>query len=832
MNRILNGATTLFSSFLMACFAVMAAPVVAADTPSSGAETGGIVEVMVTAQRRSESQARTPVAVAVVATEELAKAVVVSEQDLRSVTPGLSIRAGLNSNQLNYSLRGQSQDAFSGTRPGVLPYINEVQIGGFGGSSAFYDLQSVQVLKGPQGTLFGRSATGGAVLFTTAKPTNELSGYASGLAGDYSTFKFEGAVSGPLMGDKLLGRLAAFYQKRDGFQKNLFDGGTEGDLKRAGLRASLTANFSDSVKNDLVVDYLHSDSESTIGVISGLLPFLGGGAGNPPYIPIQFLYAGTSTPIARATGQGTLAAFVYPGFLPPGVTAATATPAQTAAAIAAAHGPGDPFYNAYFTRPGHDPLGIVNALAQQQARSPFVVSSDASNIYQGNNIVATNATTFDLGNDMQIKNILGLVHFNTLTAFEADGTSFSLSQNGQKGSRTGFYTKNKQASEELQLLGKAAGGRLSYVTGLYFSDEKISQRDHSEFFDLLLGGQVQLNDYDIKNRTSALYGQGTYNINDNGLAFTVGARETNEKVSKVLLTTDSTYILTTLFPALYSANKSATFKRLSWQVGIQDQVNPNLLLYAVSRRAYKSGGFNGSVQPRNGLGDVGGDGYLAERVTDVELGSKFQGELGNMPTRLNVALYHNWIQNSQRTAFSLVSGNPAALTTNVPEGKTYGAEFDWQIKPVDRLTLGGTLNYTHPRFTPGKNFVNVNGSRQAFDQVPDTPEFSGTVFADVTIPVAGDKAVTIHGDVYNQKENFASPRSNNNAGTVFAGYSIANFRVSLDDAINGWSLSLNMKNAFDKIYYVGSLPTGEIYQVNVIVPGEPRTITFEARKKF
>ena len=100
------------------------------------------------------------------------------------------------------------------------------------------------------------------------------------------------------------------------------------------------------------------------------------------------------------------------------------------------------------------------------------------------------------------------------------------------------------------------------------------------------------------------------------------------------------------------------------------------------------------------------------------------------------------------------------------------------------------------------------------------------------MPVAGDKAVTIHGDVYNQKENFASPRSNNNAGTVFAGYSLANFRVSLDDVKDGWSLSLNLKNAFDKIYYVGSLPTGEIYQVNVIVPGEPRTVTFEARKKF
>ena len=178
----------------------------------SAAAADTLSEIVVTAQRRDESLSKTPVSVAVVSTDTLAKASIVSEQDLSVATPGLTVKASASSNQLNYALRGNTTDPFAASRPGVLPYINEVQIGGPGGSSAFYDLQSVQVLKGPQGTLFGRSATGGAVLFTTAKPTNDLGGYISLLGGNYSNKKVEGALNVPLVGDVLLARVAGFFQ--------------------------------------------------------------------------------------------------------------------------------------------------------------------------------------------------------------------------------------------------------------------------------------------------------------------------------------------------------------------------------------------------------------------------------------------------------------------------------------------------------------------------------------------------------------------------------------------------------------------------------------------
>lgn len=173
--------------------------------------TNDLEEVMVTAQRKEENLERTPVTVAVVTSEDLVKLAVVREEDLRSAAPGLTIRSTASSNQLNYAIRGQSLDAFSNSVPGVLPYFNEVQIGGDGGSSSFYDLGSVQVLKGPQGTLFGRSATGGAVLFTSQKPTNAFGGYVSAGGGDYGLKKAEGAINVPLATDTALARLAGTY---------------------------------------------------------------------------------------------------------------------------------------------------------------------------------------------------------------------------------------------------------------------------------------------------------------------------------------------------------------------------------------------------------------------------------------------------------------------------------------------------------------------------------------------------------------------------------------------------------------------------------------------
>ncbi|WP_083579031.1 TonB-dependent receptor [Tardibacter chloracetimidivorans] len=794
------GTALLAPDIALAQTAAHIVPSEAARGTAPGAETE-VGDIVVTARRRDESLSKTPVSVAVISADTLAKAQVGSEQDLRFVAPGLTVRAGLSATSLNYSIRGQSQDAYSNSRPGVLPYINEVQIGGQGSATAFYDLQSVQVLKGPQGTLFGRSATGGAVLFTTAKPTETLSGYASALAGDHGARKIEGAISGPIAGDALTARLAGIFQRRHGFQKNLYYGGRRiGDFERYGGRGSVTVNLG-SIKNELVVDYFHDKGENMLGTVSGLLPLTGGPT---PLVPLELLYAGVGTPTARATGIGTISAF-------------TGAPASVVA----------PFYDTYFADPRHA-NSARDELAAQLARGPYVVNDDGANFHLTKNLIVTNATTVELGGTARLKNILGYTRIRENYGNDADGFPFLVS-----GQRVGECICNftRQISDELQLQGTALSDRLDYTIGGYFSDEKTTQRLTNNSLDILFGGFLQHLDNTVKNFTYAGYAQGSFKLTDTGLSATAGFRYTSEKVTRVTLPTNSSRIaLGDPAPAGYDYNKSATYNKLSWTLGLQHQVDPTLLVYAASRRAYKSGGYNLLLPPLDGQGVQGGDSYGAEKIIDAELGTKFNGELGDVRTRLNAAFFYNWISNNQRAAYTFVGGGPAVLTVNVPKAEVYGLELDGSIQPTPWLFLGGNVNLTKSKFVDGN--VNANGLPVVYDRVADTPKFSGVAYADVTIPLSAELSFLVHGDVYRQSSNFTSPRSLNSAGSIIPSYTTANFRLGLQNDSAGWSLTANLKNAFDKIYYVGGVATGESYQLNTLVPGEPRTFTIEARFKF
>lgn len=779
----------------------------AAD-PAAGTVDPRTGDIIVTAQRRDESLSRTPVAVQIVGSEALERAQIRTQDDLRFVTPGLSIRSGVDSNEINFAVRGQSQDPLSDTLPGAVPYFNEVPISFSRGASVFYDLQSVQVLKGPQGTLFGRTATGGAILVTTAKPQRDFGGYVSGSLGNYDLRLIEGGVNVPVVDDTLLVRVAGIYRERNGFQRNIFPGleGRIGDSRRWGVRPSVTLDVG-AFRNELVVDYFRSRGTVT-PVISGLVPFTGMG---PPFVPIELIYAGTNSPAARATAIGVIGAFTG-GAVPPDAIAA--------------------FYDAYFAEPGHNPGGIRQELIDQRARGPFVVNSDGPIRGRAKRTTITNISTIEIGPETVLKNIFGYIDVDTFTAVNSDGTPFGLGNHilPSRGVSGGTESDFKGVSEEIQLQGTILDGRFDYTAGLYYSNEDRRFFNVQPFFDILFGGVVQTNFYTFEDKSYAAYGQGTYKLNDAGFSVTAGLRYTIDEREKHLQPGDSFRVANPTAPPGFDYDQSSKYKKLSYQLGIQNQVTPTTLLYLVHRRAHKPGGFNGTVAPRVGDASVAGDSYGAEKVSDVEAGAKFQGRIGTVPARVSLSAYHFWLRNSQRLAFTLANGNPSSLTVNVPKGKTYGLEIEGQFSPTPWISLGGVFNYVNASFSPTP--VLVNGASQIFDQVPDTPERSGTIYVDLTPRLWGNVTGLLHGDVYAQSKTFVSPRSAGNEGGVINSYAIANFRVGIQDDEAGWSLTANLKNAFDKTYYVGGLATGEIFQINVLVPAEPRTWSIDARFRF
>ncbi len=771
-------------------------PASASDaTPPGGATTG---EIIVTAQRRSESLQRTPVAVAVLSAQTLQKQAIVSEADLQIASPGLTVRAGQNSNQLNYAIRGQSLDAFSNTRPGVVAYVDEVQIGGDGGATAFYDLQSIQVLKGPQGTLFGRNATGGAVLFTTVKPDKDFGGYISGRLGNYDLKQIEGALNVPFAEGRVRARIAGFYENRDGYQQDLFKGHRVGDVDRFGLRGSLTADLTETLRNELVVDYLHSNGSNLSNLIDTLNP-------NGP-VPVIALTAFGDQPTFNAI----INAFTG------GAAGCNQTTNNCAAAFAAAN-------------PKLDPGGIASYLQTQKERGPYKIESDGPNKYRGRNTIVSNITTLDVADDTQVKNIFGFTHLDTSIFGDIDGLPYGIDDNGA----TGKLDRTRQISDEPQLLGKAFGGRLSYVVGAFLSNERKTQRIGTYLFTGLPIAAVQIASGRTTTTTAAGYAQGTYDLESatgiKGLGVTGGLRYTYEKIKYDVLHDDQYYVN----PAPgYVFDQHKSYGNVSWTVGLQDQVNSNLLLYAVSRRSYRNGGYNVIAAPIEGLGSVnGGNGFGKETVTDGELGMKLRDRLGTMPVQLNVAVYRNWIRDNQRVAYALLLGAPAAVAVNVPKARVQGVELDGSLRPTDWLTLGGSLNYTDAKFTSNQSRI-AGGNVVVFGTYPDTPKWSGSVFGEVSVPVGGARRASFRSEFYDQSKFYYTSTGNTNPGAQIAGYGIVDFRLGLDDDAAGWSVTANLKNAFKKVYYVGGIATGELFQFNTVVPGSPRTFLVEARLKF
>ena len=390
----------------------------------------------------------------------------------------------------------------------------------------------------------------------------------------------------------------------------------------------------------------------------------------------------------------------------------------------------------------------------------------------------------------------------------------------------------------MQLLGKVFDDRLEFVIGGYYSNN----REHLVNYSFIIpdfGFPTLINAGTTTSRAIAGYAQGTLDTGLAGFKLTAGVRYTSERVSLVRDSID--HWLEPAFAPFYADGRFITpqvdtFKKPSWTLGLQNQVTDSLLLYANTRRSFRSGGFNFQAPPTPGFGSVSGGEYRPEIATDVEFGAKYRGRAGDMPVRFNLALYNMWVSNVQRSNYVFIYDNLAGITVNVPKAKIKGFELDGTIEPAKWLKLGGSLNYTDARFTSNQVPVLGTGGGTTFatyDTYPDTPKWSGTFYADVTVPVNERFDATLRGDVYAQTSNYYSSTGKSlNLNSQIAGYALANFRLGIEERNGGLSFAALLKNAFDKEYYTGGIGFANLFGMNLVVPGDPRTFLFEVGYKF
>ncbi len=738
-------------------------------------ETATVEDIVVTARRTSERLQDVPVAVSALGANDLAERRIGSETDLQIATPGLTVRQTGSSDQLNYAIRGQSIDAFSFASPAVTTYFNEIQVGG-GSSTSFFDFQSIQVLKGPQGTLFGRNATGGAVLYSSTRPGSTFGGYAKAGYGNYDNRELEGALNLPFNESVAL-RASGKYRKRDGFQTNLLDGSHPNSINSLAGRLSLLIAPQETGFENLLVAQRGRFRNRT-GAVKMQNANGVNGAPATYFDPIT----GTVQPLVTNFRDAYLAGTVST----------------------------DPRVNALFSG-----IGDYLAKAQQSGFYDVYVNSDQKR--RGRQTLITNSTSYELG-DATLKNIFGYNKVFSHESSDIDGSPYDFLRVGGGSPATlddGYTFTTKQWSNELQLSGTA--GALKYIVGAFYSKEKNGSRIPLRVTGDLGAPFLGPYDFTVTDKSTALYAQMTYAIVQD-LNLTGGLRYTWEDVS-ILQAADS------LLVAVNAGRHSRKDKKPSWLAGIDYKIADGLLLYFNHRGSWRTGGFNGT----SGASFPDASTFKPETTYDFELGAKFAGRLAGMRTRFNLAIFDQYIRNVQRAPYLNIS----ALAGNVNKARVSGFETDGSIDVTGFLQLGGALTYTDARYTDPR--ATVAGASFFFGPYGDAPKWSGSAWFRLSHDLDGDLGeLALRGEFFGQTGFHYSNLANTIIpNTRIAGYRLLNARAEWNDiAATGVSASLYVSNLTDKKYHVGGFPLGAVTGSNGTLPGTPRTYGIEMSVKF
>lgn len=259
--------------------------------------------VTVTARRRQEKLQDVPLSVTNYTPDGLAARRISDRTDLANFTPSLlSITGGYPKELAFFALRGQGP-AFGAT-PGVVNYFSEVPnpIGIDGRVGTYFDIANVQVLAGPQGTLFGKNATGGNILFEPQRPTNKFGGYVQAEVGNLKNRRAEFALNIPIVDNRVLLRIAGERGRREGYTKDIgpnFAGKDYDNLNYRSLRASLTVRPTDETELYTVARFYESDNNGPGTVMAHYNPTVG-----EPATPAAAIFPGLSAVLPAQVARG------------------------------------------------------------------------------------------------------------------------------------------------------------------------------------------------------------------------------------------------------------------------------------------------------------------------------------------------------------------------------------------------------------------------------------------------------------------------------------------------------------------------------------------------
>ena len=777
-------------------FWILPSPVVFGQTAAVQAErdTSGLEEIVVTARRREEKLQSVPIAITAFSEDALRKNSVTAVQDLQHSVPSLQV-LGQNRDDATFALRGIGAGPIStGDRiiQSVATYFDEVPTT-TAGPGVFFDLENVQVLKGPQGTLFGRNSTGGAILFEPRKPANDFEGYIQAQFGNYGDKEFEGAVNVPIVDDKLLLRVSGSLARRDGYTQNPITNQDMDNRDYEAWRVSLTWRPTDDFENTVVYNGLYKNEN---------------GSSHVPY----YLNPGAVVSTFSVPGFGNFNVTLGNG---PAVSGLSGPNSAAVFFQGLAAGKQFSLYpsNAY---------GAI--FAQQQAGGIRTEFTDQRGEDKEYNWSVTDIATYDLSDDVKLKNIFGYRIYKTLLAYDYAGTVLPLLRIINTDA-DGWTQSTEQYSDEAQIQGKSLGGNLTWIAGLY------GEFVHPAGTWQLLNNQFGVVGNRLNHQTDlsrAAFGQADYDFGGvadalSGLKLTLGYRYTWDMRSESSVTYTLPHTCTQGTAPSCTVAGHTQFNAPSWTLGLNYQVTPDSLIYVTSRRGYQSGGFN--LPAPTAASEI----YKPEHVTDVEVGVKADWNVYGVKLRTNADYYHNWFTNIQEEAAIL---GPTGITVGIENAESAsidGFELETTAVLTDDLKLSAFYSFTQATFG---TFVSGQSGNLSGTQFFFLPKNKEGVTAQYRLPLdaaLGEVSLTAN---YTYQEHTTTSEPGDPVYGTFPGYGLLNLSVDWT-GIYGQPIdaSFFMSNTLDEKYVIGNYPLDSLGFASAYY-GEPRMFGFRLKYSF
>jgi iron complex outermembrane receptor protein len=673
---------------------LLAAPALAQSTPPADAavsDSATLDEIVVTARRREEQLQDVPLAIQAFSDETLEDRRIENATDLSKIVPALT-SAQSSRNEENYVIRAMSGSgaSISGQQVTVPTYIAQVPlpIGDGGGPGRYYDLQNIQVLKGPQGTLFGRNSTGGAVLFEPRRPGSEFDGYVEGEFGNYGNHGIEGALNVPLS-ESLMVRVAGKANDRDGFTRNVTTNRDEDDRHYWTGRFSLLFAPTDAFENIFVADTLHSNTNGSSNHIAAV----------DPNAAIPRLFAGAVQ--AQLTRQQALGPYV-----------------SISDTIAKNELKASGFSNITTLDLGEN-LTLKNILGYRRVKQLNRFDFDGTPLTLLNFDICQAAAQCNPQNPDEPWS-LNVKQWSEELQLQGSALDDRLTYT------IGLFGSNTSTPDANYI----------HQTSVFGSTTDINQfvRDRSR----AIYGQAT---YDLSGLVDGLGITGGYRTTKDTRGLTIF------QVSSFRCTTGTPGAAapTPGNAPQCRAEFESKARTDSYTIGLDYRFSDDALLYIAHRKGYRAGGTNPlagpallATPPIPNAADLFV--YQPEILKDVELGLKADWNAGDWDMRSNIALYHQKLTGAQLNQTFSVGTQTVSALVNASEAKVNGVEAELTVAPSSAFNLLLAYAYTDAKYG---SFLDYN-RRDPVTQVPQrftgriipfTPKHKFNVGASLDLPV-------------------------------------------------------------------------------------------------